>query len=67
MSAVLVRSGSHSHQVPQVVWPQMEPVIRVSTVNTTPTSTEAAASASQPTVRFQRYMALAKAVTAKAV
>jgi hypothetical protein len=38
--------------------PQSIPVTRVSTVNTTPTSAEAAASTSQAWVRFHSHMAL---------
>ena len=43
ISAVEVRRGSHSHQVPQVVWPQTEPVTSVRAVNKTPISAEEAA------------------------
>ena len=61
-----MRRASHSHQVPQAILPQMDPVARVSPVNTTPTSAEAAASRSQPSVFFQRYTALPMAVTRNA-
>ena len=61
-----MRRGSHSHHVPHEFLAQMEPVSSVRAVNTTPTSTDDTASASQPGVRFHRYMALATAVTRKA-
>src|SRR5665213_2719437 len=67
-TAVLVSRASHAHHTPQVGLPQIDPEINVHTLNTTPTSTEAAANRSQTMdrVRGQRYKRLQPAASPKA-
>src|SRR5882672_7419015 len=62
----LVSRASHVHQMPQVGFPQIEPVAIVMPVKTTPTSAEACASRSAASARFARYAIDATKTTAKA-
>ena len=50
----LVSRASQVHQVPQVGFPQIEPVAIVTPVKTTPTSAEACASRSAASARLAR-------------
>ena len=52
---MLVSRASHAHHTPQVGLPQIEPDTRVQTLNTTPTSTAAAASRSQNSDRVRGH------------
>src|SRR5579875_2992666 len=54
-SAVEVSRASQVHHTPQVGRPHSIPVARVSALNTTPTSTDAAASRSQNSERVRRH------------
>ena len=52
---MLVRRASQAHHTPQVGRPQIDPEISVQAVNTTPTSTEAAARRSQNRERVRGH------------
>ena len=54
-SAVRVSRASHVHHTPQDPRPQMDPVARVMTQNTTPTSAETAASRSHRQLRVRGH------------